>query len=80
MLVTLYNSLVFPYLNYCLEGWGGAQGIHIKSLIILHKQAIRLITCSSRMTHTKPIFLELKLLTPIELYFYKVGLLMIADS
>ena len=25
MLVTLYNSLVFPYLNYCLEVWGGAQ-------------------------------------------------------
>ena len=24
MLVTLYNSLVFSYLNYCLEVWGGA--------------------------------------------------------
>ena len=61
MLVTLYNSLVFLYLNYCLEVWGGGQDIHIKSLVILHKRAVRLITCSSRMTHTKPIFLQLKL-------------------
>ena len=76
MLVTLYNSLVFPYLNYCLEVWGGAQDIHIKSLIILHKRTIRLITCSSRMTHTKPIFLQLNLLTLKELYLYKVGLLL----
>ena len=76
MLVTLYNSLVFPYLNYCLEVWGGAQDIHIKSLIILHKRTIRLITCSSRMTHTKPIFLQLNLLTLKELYLYKVGLVM----
>ena len=61
MLVTLYNSLVFPYLNYCLEVWGGAQDIHIKSLIILHKRAVRLITCSSQMTHTKQFFLQIKL-------------------
>ena len=40
MLVTLYNSLVFPNLNYCLEVWGGAQDIHVKSLTILHKRAI----------------------------------------
>ena len=59
MLVTLYNSLVFPYLNYCSEVWGGVQDIHIKSLIILHQRAIRLITCSPRKTHTKPIFLQL---------------------
>ena len=39
-LVTLCNSSVFPYLNYCLEVWGGAQDTHIKSLIILHKRAI----------------------------------------
>ena len=60
MFVTLYNSLVFPYLNYVLEVWGGAQDIHIKYLIILHKRDIRLISCSSRMTHTKPFFSPIK--------------------
>ena len=41
VLVTLYDSLVFPYLNYCLEVWGDAQDIHIKYLVILHQRAIR---------------------------------------
>ena len=39
MLVTLYNSLVFRYLNYVLEVWGGAQDIHIKYRII-HKMHV----------------------------------------
>ena len=36
MLVTPYHFLVFPYLNYCLEVWGGAQDrhIHVVGLII----------------------------------------------
>ena len=32
------------------------------------------------MTHTKPIFLQLKLLTLKELYLYKVGLLMFKNA
>ena len=54
--------------------------IIISNKIILHKRAIRLITCSSRMTHTKTIFLQLKLLTLKEFYLYKVGLLMFKNA
>ena len=76
ILLTLYNSLIFPYLNYCLEVWGSARYIHMNPLIVLQKRVVRLIYCVSDITHTRPIFLKLKLLTIRELHLYKVGLLM----
>ena len=44
VLLTLYNTFIFPYLIYCVEIWGCAKKTHLASLYILHKRIVRTIT------------------------------------
>jgi hypothetical protein len=58
ILLTLYNSLVFPYLNYGLLVWGAASC----KLEKLQKMAIRTIDNAKYNAHTEPLFKKLGLL------------------
>ena len=60
--VLLYNSLVLPYLSYCLIIWGSNYDSNLTSVITVQKRAIRLIAGVGRLSHTSPLFRELKLL------------------
>ena len=42
-LSTLYFTLVYPYLNYCIHVWGRAYNTHLKDLFVLQNKAIRII-------------------------------------
>jgi len=59
ILQTLYNYLVFPYLNYGILIWGTSAN----RLFILQKKAIRLIANMKYNAHTQPLFKHLQLLT-----------------
>ena len=48
---TLYNTLVFPYLNYCNIIWANNKPTRLKSLLVLQKGAMRVITNSPYNTH-----------------------------
>ena len=37
-LQTLYYSLIYPYITYCVESWGNAAQIYIEPLILLQKK------------------------------------------
>ncbi len=39
----IYNSLIVPYISYCVELWGSTFKTTINSIIKLQKQAIRII-------------------------------------
>jgi hypothetical protein len=58
ILLTLYNSLVFPYLNYGLLVWGAAS----HKLEKLQKKAIRVIANAKYNAHTEPLYKNLGLL------------------
>jgi hypothetical protein len=60
---TLYCSLILPYLNYCNEIWANTYPTRLNKLVILQKKAIRCIENVDRQTASKPLFLNLKLLT-----------------
>ena len=75
-LCTLYHSFVYPYLNYAAEVWGDACDIHLKPILKLQKKAIRIITQSGRLEHTRPLFTKLNILRLEEILFYKVALTM----
>ena len=68
----LYNSLIVPHINYYITAWG----FHRNRITIIQKKAIRLITASSYISHTEPLFKQLNLLkvedilTLQELKFY----------
>ena len=57
-LLTIYNTLIIPHLNYGILTW---EFITDKILKI-HKKAVRSITLSKYNAHTEPIFKTLKLL------------------
>ena len=69
-LKTLYTSLVYPYLTYCLTIWGHTYKSYIKPLYLTQKKIIRLITFSDRLAHTKPLFEKLRLLNIYDAYVY----------
>ena len=54
ILLTIYNSLILPHLNYGLLLWG----IHLQDISVLQKKAIRVVTNNTYKSQTEPIFKE----------------------
>ena len=73
-LITLYNSFVHPFFNYCLEVWGNTFPTHIDCLIKLQKKTIRLITGSPFNAHTSELFIKTNVLPLQKLYVMKIQL------
>jgi hypothetical protein len=59
ILKIIYNSLVFPYLNYGIIVWG----IAANKLHKLQKKAIRIINGAAYNAHSQPLFKKLEILT-----------------
>ena len=51
----LYKSLIASYLNYGLILWGNES----HKVLTLQKKAIRLISNSSYISHTNPLFIQI---------------------
>ena len=58
ILRTIYNSLIHPHLIYVLYRWGFSP----KWLIILQKKTVRTISLSRYLSHSTPLFKNLKIL------------------
>ena len=56
VLVTMYNSLVLPYFNYCSTVWHDNNTSHINSLFKLQKRAARITTNSDYSIRSTQIF------------------------
>ena len=61
-LVTIYYSLVYPYLNYCAMIWGGTSTSLIRPLEVLQKKCVRIVCKTSYLAHTNPLFKQYNLL------------------
>jgi hypothetical protein len=72
ILLTLYNSLVLPYLNYSILTWGGSLTQNSR-LLTLQKRAVRIISNAGARDHTAPLFCNLRLLQIIDLYQLNLG-------
>ena len=62
ILLLLYNSLVLPHLNYCIILWGCCNKYLLERLYKLQKRAVRIVTQSSYLSHSKPLFIRLRIL------------------
>ena len=76
ILLSLYNTLVYPYLSYCIQVWGSAYNSLLSNLIKLQKRIIRIISGVPPQTHSEPLFKTLNVLTVKNLYNYSVALFM----
>ena len=63
ILLTLYQSLIVPYISYGVVAWGSADQNLIKRITQLQKRAIRIISGKKYNSHTSPLFKSLNLLT-----------------
>ena len=69
ILIMVYMSLIYSYINYCNLIWGSADECHLRPLIVLQKKAVRLINNSNVRDPSAPIFYDFKIL-PIPQVFH----------
>lgn len=67
-LICVYRCFVECYLNYCTIVFGNAYQCHINQLEIAQKKCIRIIANQPPLSHTDPLFFELKLLKFSDIY------------
>ena len=72
-LLSLYYTLIFPYLTYCNQVWGSTFKYNINTLNKLQKRAIRIICSAKPNSHTEGLYKELGLLKVAEIYHFLVG-------
>ena len=72
----LYNTLIYPYLQYCNIAWASQQSIHIQHLFILQKNALRIVSKSRWNAHTTPLFRNLSTLKLVDINKLQTGIFM----
>ena len=70
-LYSLYSTLVMPYLNYCCEILGNTYKSRIQPLHIIQKRAIRICKKADYMSHSRPLFYQLKSLNIHDMVNFK---------
>ena len=58
----IYNSLVRPYFEYCIEVWGCSKASNLKVFFKLQKMCVRHISGAGYRAHTDPHFASNKIL------------------
>ena len=72
-LLTLYSSLILPYLNYGIIVWGNTHRNLLERLLLLQKKALRIICNTAARSHTNQLFLGNKILKVHDLYSLQLG-------
>ena len=62
LLKSIYNSLIYPYMNYAVGVWYNAPAYIRRNVEILQKKAIRVINNLDSTAHTIPYFIDMKVL------------------
>ena len=61
-LLTLYYSLVYPYLTYSNVAWSSTYYSNLNCIYLLQKRMVRLISKAHYLANTAPLFSKLKVL------------------
>ena len=64
---TIYNSLVYPHLQYGIIFWGATSTTNLDRIFRTQKKIVRIITGSNRFAHSEPLFKQLNLLKLIDI-------------
>ena len=62
ILINLYYTLIYPFLNYGITAWGNTYPSTTQPLLLLQKRTLRLITFSGYREHTNPLFIKFEIL------------------
>ena len=59
-LLNLYNTLILPFISYCIHVWGTAAHVYSNKIHILQKKIVRIIDGAPPRTYSKPLFHKFK--------------------
>lgn len=62
ILITLYNTMILPYISYCNIIWGNCALNLLHRILVLQKRAIRIINNVPPLAHTDLLFTKFKVL------------------
>ncbi len=77
---TLYFSLIYPYLHYCILVWGSTYQSYLERVVLLQKRVIRIINKKEYDAHTSPLFKESMILKLNDIYLFCLGKFMYLTS
>ena len=75
-LLSLYNSLILPYVSYCIHVWGKAYDTHLKHVMVLQNKAVRVIAGVPPRTNADNLYLELDVLPVKKIFVYAFSIFM----
>ncbi len=73
VLISLYHTLIHPYLDYCNIVWAINKTTALNDLFICQKKIIRIVTNSKPRDHTVPLFKNLQILPVQSLNDFQVA-------
>ena len=79
VLKMLYHSLIQPYFQYCIIIWATHHTQHIELLFRKQKKSVRIISLSKWNAHTKPLFVNHRILTLSNINMFQVCCFMYKD-
>ena len=56
----LYYSFIYPYFTFCVQVLGKAYQSNLDCIVKLQKRVIRLLAGVHPLTHTEPVFFQIK--------------------
>ena len=71
-LLTLYYTLVYPYLTYCNLIWASTYVTNLQRIHLLQKRAVRAISKADYKASSKSLFANLKILDVSSIYSLQV--------
>jgi hypothetical protein len=74
VLINMYYILEYPYLIYCNIIWGGTFDENINKLKLLQKKLLRIMTNSTFLAHTDPLFYRTKILKIEDIHTYLLSI------
>ena len=74
--INYYYCFIYSYLTYNIIIWGKTYACHLEPLIVLQKRMIRLMKDAEFLSHTTPLFHELRILKFNDIYSYFTSIFM----
>ena len=72
-LLTLYYSLIYPYLIYCIMIWASTYLTNLRRIVTLQKRVIRIINKSKFDDYSSPIFKSLGITKFLDIRLIQLG-------
>ena len=80
VLIQLYYSLAYPYINYNVCSYAGTYDTHLNRIFLLQKRLIRIINRRPFLEHTDELFFSSEILKVHDVYKLNIGLFMHDNS